>query len=287
MRRTFILIELLASKTFQICVLPLYCLKKNYKNDTALRPSGRTSRLTQANTQSAFTLIELLIVIAIIAILASMLLPALQQGREKAKSMKCFSNMKEIGVGFFNYFTNYNEFLPIESGYLQGNHWQIAFVNLKLIDTGIPQDGPPRGVYDCPAEAYAPGRNSGVLQTVYNTYRGCAYGMNRYLARRYNGSNNNYALPHPRKINMAKKPSVTMAAADKWTAKNSTTEAVHELSRARQMTIGERHSGRWNYVALDGSVKSRKNYPLRGNSSDFKDYLYAPTDWVAEIKTYD
>ena len=64
----FTLIELLVSVTCQIGVLPLYCLKKIHKNCTSLRPSGRTSRLPQANsshlhifTRSAFTLIELLV----------------------------------------------------------------------------------------------------------------------------------------------------------------------------------------------------------------------------------
>ena len=49
--------------------------------------------------------------------------------------------------------------------------------------------------------------------------------------------------------------------------------------RARYASIGERHSDRWNYATLDGGVKSRKSYPLRGSGSDYGDWLYAPTDW--------
>ena len=137
-----------------------------------------------------FTLIELLIVIAIIAILAGMLLPALNKSREKALAISCTGNLKQIGQGVIMYASDFRDLLPpldtpgngtesaLLAKYISGVDKSSSLsYHQPILGFEIPCSPTLKGVFFCPSAN--PWVSGGIK--FYPTYKGIIVDYNQPL----------------------------------------------------------------------------------------------------------
>jgi len=101
--------------------------------------AASSRRCSDAKRRTGFTLIELCVVIAIIAVLVAILLPAVQQARETSRRMTCGNNLRQLGLAMHNFHSTKQQFPPGRGAPLPGVFSAYAYLLEHLEQTSVRQ----------------------------------------------------------------------------------------------------------------------------------------------------
>ena len=231
-----------------------------------------------------FTLIELLVVVAIIAILAGMLLPALNKARESALKISCASNHKTLTSAAIQYNMDNNDYFygRAENEYWNSIYRITAYVLPPYMGKqigenvagGLLRKGEKVGsywVYHYTSKVLiCPGKklNPTLDVTIYTNN----YAWNEHLGSGTSYGNDNYTYPHQKLGTIRKPSSIPMfgdAGGDKWGAFNTLTRDPVANASYRQFATHVRHGNMVLFSYADGHAT-----PVKTNRPMFYKHYY-------------
>ena len=255
------------------------------KTMCSARPLGIRKNAEQTGTGSFVTLIELLVVIAIIAILAAMLMPALQQARERGRSAFCVSNLKTMGTGLQMYGNDNNGYMQHRSGHIDVDvhHYSIiaricGYVGgptYRQLETDAAYRDPSRipEAFFCPStEPYVPEERG--QKTYAFAYGPASGGSSGKYPADCEYTNPIYKWPtFPTKTDLSKAERIPVSrlivVADKATITSSDMNSNLIYNQTDKYGwLYARHGGRVNFLLIPGNVASKKGSELV-NSKDY------------------
>ena len=213
-----------------------------------------------------FTLIELLVVIAIIAILAAMLMPALQQARESAQKVDCLSNQKQMGVMMNLYADSFDGHLLTHSIYYTfrynflnvsttsrhsiGNGYPYILSHLGISRTNLDKTGTKSSPFVCPSAMLK--SNQSHWSSIYNGY---IYGINLVMTF----TDRTWATRSMWKQSQIKNASQTIYFADSYHRTNKVMNGMfYPQANQSGVLYGMWHNGTANVSFIDGHSSSVK-----------------------------